>query len=726
MGGAKFEEVAAVALSMAETLLPRWIGGKRMGHEWVGETKANGGPGNSWCINLTTGHWIHGAGNEKGLDMISMYAAYNHLKQTAARVEVENQCGLSNGHSQTVLEHVKKPPEAPPEAIPDDPPEPRDHPKYGAPSATHKYGYAFWQLRYDFIDEAGKPGKLFQPLTWRGHWAVKAYPEPRPLYRLAELRKYPDLPVLIVEGEKCADLAAVTLGAMLPITWSNGSNAVKKSDWSPMEGRDVLIWPDADEAGAKAAATVAERCIAAGAARVRVLDVSDQVKQGWDIADAIEAGWASKAIVEWAKGRTRVIYPREVTEPPAHIESGEQSESTLVNWHSLGLDLSEGGTPFATIANASTIMQMHPALRGKIWFDSFRDKIYTTIGGGMPRQWTDVDEVNLTVFIQQSMRLPKFELGLVTIAAAHAARCIARNSLTDFLDSLTWDGIPRLETWLADTLGCENNDYSQAVGANWPISMIARAYVPGCKVDTMPVLEGTQGKSKSTFLEILGDPWYGAVSMAFGDKDFLQAIQGRWLIEIPDMTGFSKREHTHILATITIRSDIYRPSYGRHTVEHPRVTVFAASSENDEYLKDARGRRRYWPLRCTHIDLDALRAQRDQIFAEARDRYRDGVSWWEVPDSANEEQLERVTGDLWTERVMTYVDNIWNDPTPSARIVAITSTRILSDAIELPVYKQTDSEKQRIARIMRENGWTQVRDQYGRRWKKRAREERPT
>jgi predicted P-loop ATPase len=110
--------------------------------------------------------------------------------------------------------------------------------------------------------------------------------------------------------------------------------------------------------------------------------------------------------------------------------------------------------------------------------------------------------------------------------------------------------------------------------------------------------------------------------------------------------------------------------------------------------------------------LDALRAQRDQIFAEARDRYRNGAKWYVMPDSTDEEQSERAAPDLWTDRVIDYCTDL------AGQRIAVTSSRILSDAIELPLAKQTDAEKRRIARIMRENGWVQRRDQYGRKWKK--------
>lgn len=724
----EFKEVAAAALAMAHVLLPEWIGGKRVGHEWQGEATANGGLGNSWAVNLNTGNWLHGAGEERGLDMVSLYAALNHIDQLPAMKEVAAMVGVTDRPSAPVLAR-EKPAVEPPEPIPGDAPPVPNHYIHGAPSAVYAYGSAFRVARYDTPD-----GKQFSPFIWRqGKWIAKGYPDPRPMFGLEVLAARPEAPVMVVEGEKCAQVAALTMRRYAVVTWSGGALAVKKTEWRPLQGRDVIIWPDADDAGKKAAASLAE-LLHGIAAKVRVIQPNGQA-DGWDIADAVGEGWDAKKIAAWAGEHIRVVADKLVAQTPAAAgnvtgEASRLTEASLpataepatsalttaagyCSWTDLGLDTNEGGLPHPTIANGSLIVQAHPAIRGKIWYDTFRDHVYTTVDGA-ERQWNDADDMNITVFVQQQLKLNKFNAMMMASAVGHAARLFQRNSLTDWLDSLVWDEIPRLENWLSDCLGVEKTEYSMAVANNWPVSMVARAYVPGCQVDTMPVLEGTQGRGKSKFLEILGGQWYKALSMAFGDKDFLQAIQGGWLIEIPDMTGFSRREHSAILATISIRRDVYRRSYGRHTEEHPRAAVFAATSETDDYLTDTRGRRRYWPLRCSYVDLDALRAQRDQIFAEAVTRYRAGAAWHVMPAVADAEQLDRAPEDVWTDRVMAYCDNC------AANNIPVTSSRILSDAIEMKLSQQGDSEKRRIARIMRDQGWIQFRDARGRRWKKKG------
>lgn len=128
-------------------------------------------------------------------------------------------------------------------------------------------------------------------------WKSGAAPAPRPLYGLDQLTKHPDRPVLIVEGEKAADAAARLLGKEWTcMSWQGGSGAVSKADWSPLAGRMVFVWPDADEPGQKAALQVAEQCHRAGAASVSIIEPPADVLQGWDLADAEAAGWTAKEV----------------------------------------------------------------------------------------------------------------------------------------------------------------------------------------------------------------------------------------------------------------------------------------------------------------------------------------------------------------------------------------------------------------------------------------------
>jgi predicted P-loop ATPase len=601
-----------------------------------------------------------------------------------------------------------KPQEPKSDPIPVDAPPIPIHPRHGQHSALYRYGTAFYVARYDLPD-----GKEFGPWTWRNNkWANKGYGDGKPLYRAEDLAKHSTAQVLIVEGEKCADVAAIALRIQVVVSWCGGAKAVKGTDWSALYGRDVVIWPDADKAGRDAAADIV-RELGGKASRVRVMNLPEETAEGWDVADAIGQGMEESELTDFMAKHLPSQTP--VPAPEKNMSATSTDESAFVSWSALGLDTNEGGLPHATLANASLILRMHPKFRGHVWYDIFTQKVYQDFKG-IARQWRDEDDEDLTVFIQQSMKLNKFKLELVRQGVRHAARARSINSLTDWLDSLKWNGVEHLDTWLTDTLGVDLDEHTLAVSRKWPISMVARAYQPGCQVDTMPVLEGVTGLSKSSFVNALGSPWYASLPEAFGAKDFLQAIQGRWLIEIPDMTGFSHREHTHILATLSNRTDVYRASYGHHVEEHPRSSVFAATSETEDYLQDIRGRRRYWPLRCKHIDIDVLRGQREQLFAQAVHAYRAGEDWWKMPGKTDQEQRDRALPDIWSDKVLARATEEWDYQQRSNGTKLITSADLLELALDVKPNKQGQIERNRIARIMREGGWIQSRTKDQRHW----------
>jgi putative DNA primase/helicase len=732
--GHDFDGVARAALESAEFLLSQWMGGKRQGHEWVGERTSRGGIGDSWSVNLDTGTWKHFAGTESGADLIALYSELYRVSMNAARLEIIAQMG---GHSEAPVLPMRAPRETidrsrPAEPIPEDAPRLRDHPVHGAATAEYRYGNAFVVTRYDFINEHGEPDKVFVQWTWRaGKWTKQGFGPNRPLYELHTVIANPGVPVLVVEGEKCVHAATPLLPYYAVTTWSGGSQGWRQTDWSALKGREVMIWPDADDPGREAAAGIAA-VVQPLAKRVRVINPNGAAV-GWDVGDAIAEGWDSARVVEFMKAHceAQVEGPKAEPEPgstphselPSPLQRFEiPGKSPLVTLAALELECVKD-VPVPSLANASKILQAHEIFKGHIWFDDFRGATYHTLRGPTPIRWTDAETRALTVNIQQQLKLPKFTSRIVEEGLQHAAECNRRNSLTAWLESLpVWDGTERLEMWLADCAGVEFNEYSSAVAANWLIGMVARAFQPGCKMDNMPVLEGISGLSKTSLLELLGGEWYKPLPMEFGSKDFLQALRGAWLVEIPDMTGFNRVAHSAVLATITIRNDTYRAPYGREPQEYPRTCVFAATSETDDYLSDMRGKRRYWPIRCTDINLDALRLSRDQLFAEALARYRDGARWYEMPtDATREEQSARSEADGWAEPILEKAEEWWIRYQISPVGSAITAKRVLTDAVGMPMSQINEAHCRRVAAILRSNGYERRKDKIGFIWIRRER-----
>ena len=229
-----------------------------------------------------------------------------------------------------------------------------------------------------------------------------------------------------------------------------------------------------------------------------------------------------------------------------------------------------------------------------------------------------------------------------------------------YLESLVWDGTRRLEKWLSTYCFVEDTPYSRAVGRLTLIGAVARVMEPGCKMDTVLILEGLQGWNKSTVWRILAsDEWFTDALPDLHTKDAAQALRGKWLIEFADLDNFRRAELETIKRFLSATFDHYRPSYGRRAASFPRHNIFVGTTNKWTYLLDETGNRRFYPSRVTKpCDIEALARDRDQLWAEAMHDYTSDGKWYlDDPDllrQATAEQDARREDDPWTEPVHFY------------------------------------------------------------------------
>ncbi len=243
----------------------------------------------------------------------------------------------------------------------------------------------------------------------------------------------------------------------------------------------------------------------------------------------------------------------------------------------------------------------------------------------------------------------------------------AQNSyhpVREYLEGLTWDGVPRVDRWLTTYLGVAETEYSRNVGRWWLVSAAARILRPGCRVKTMLILEGPQDLKKSTATEVLGGAWWSDTLKDLGTKDWYIGLRGVWIVELSEMANLSKHDQDKIKAAISSPTDKYRDVFGKLDKKHPRQVVFigTVNPEGGGYLKDSTGGGRFWPVRCTFIDLEQLRRDRDQLWAEAVALFRGGARWWAETQHERElcvaEQDERYRADPLEEHLREWIDAI--------------------------------------------------------------------
>jgi predicted P-loop ATPase len=207
-----------------------------------------------------------------------------------------------------------------------------------------------------------------------------------------------------------------------------------------------------------------------------------------------------------------------------------------------------------------------------------------------------------------------------------------RHPVREYLRELIWDGARRADTLFVDYLGAEDNKYTREVTRKALLGAVARIMAPGCKHDHMLVLVGPQGCRKSTTLAKLGKKWFSDSLYTLTGKDAYEQLQGYWLLELGEMAATRKTELEQIKQFVSKQSDNYRAAYARRTQEHPRQCAFFGSTNDEEFLRDPTGGRRFWPVVVT--DIGRTRAENltdeiiDQVWAEIVIRYSAGEQWY--------------------------------------------------------------------------------------------------
>jgi putative DNA primase/helicase len=379
------------------------------------------------------------------------------------------------------------------------------------------------------------------------------------------------------------------------------------------------------------------------------------------------------------------------------------------------LDLEVKNT-LASIASALTIL---PAWIGVLGWDEFSQRLVFRKsppfqrGANAGPVLQDVDISRIVMWFEEA-KGAIVSKSLVTDAARLVARRNCFHPVRDYLSSVAWDRVSRVDTWLEDYCAVkptspEHQRLIRSVSRRWLVSCVARAMDPGCKVDTMLILEGRQGIGKSSVLRTLaGENFFCDSLIDFGTKDACQTIQGVWIYELSELDAILRMETSKTKAFLSRAVDKFRVPYGRSPESIPRSVVFCGTINHGAYLKDRTGNRRFWLARCEDtLNVEGLRAVRDQLWAEARVLFDEGETWHLSPKEdllMAAEHEERMEEEPWEEKITTWVMKQGDTP--------IAVEHLLEAALGLQASTRNSKVTQRVHHVLDRLGYERARKNF--------------
>jgi predicted P-loop ATPase len=368
-------------------------------------------------------------------------------------------------------------------------------------------------------------------------------------------------------------------------------------------------------------------------------------------------------------------------------------------------DVTKEGRPRPTMRNAMLAMQR---LELHFAHDLFRYR--KTVEGALIQEY----QGNLSDDACSALRhmiIDQFGIDVGKEATRDAAEILAISNafhpIRNYVDGLQWDGSPRLDGWMSTYLGAEQTPLNSAIGRIVLIAAVRRVRSPGVKFDTILVLEGKQGVGKSSAVKILAGPenFSDQNILTLESKAQMELLEGVWIYELCELEGLSRAETSKVKAFASRSADHGRPAYGRFKERRPRQAVFVGTTNDDQYLRDTTGNRRFWPVKVAKIDLDGLNRDRDQLFAEAAHWEEKGESLVlpeELWSAAQIEQEARVEDDPWIDILSKLHPS---DLDQVAGMVRVASSHLLWFTLDLKADRQQQFHLKRLAALMRKLGW---------------------
>lgn len=313
----------------------------------------------------------------------------------------------------------------------------------------------------------------------------------------------------------------------------------------------------------------------------------------------------------------------------------------------------------ATINNVYLAVQRPDICQINIKFDQFRDEImFTYADSDQWQTFTDADYSRLRIGLEKG-GFKQIGRELIRDIVLLVADENPFDSATEWLSRLEWDGVPRIKTFLSDYFNAESSEYTEAVSLYLWTALAGRVLKPGIKADMVPILVGDQGCGKSTGVAALSPSpeYFCEISLAEKDEDLARKMRGRLVGEIGELRGLHTKELESIKAFITRTHENWIPKYREFATQFPRRLVFIGTTNQDEFLSDDTGNRRFLPVRVSKVNVDGIRQNREQLWAEAKKLFSDsGIQFSVAEQLAAREHDQYMIKDVWQETVSKWLN----------------------------------------------------------------------
>jgi len=454
----------------------------------------------------------------------------------------------------------------------------------------------------------------------------------RPLYNLKNIDRAFSGKALIVEGEKCVDEVEKKYGDKLWVTtWSGGGTSLKNTDWAPLANFDqIYFWRDKDQTGDTSLELFKELFND----NFSIVNV-DRFPDKYDVYDFLQVNADIDLVAYLEKNSTL----------HAHLD----------------LRMTQDKKVYAEYNNVLQIFEKTNEWHKKIGFNDLNQAPELRVSNLMCNKgpW---DESHTCAALKWAMAaynfkkdLPVSLLELIISTIAYENRY---NPLTEYLNSLKWDGVDRFAVelkWLVAN-SSEYQEYTYQTVKLWMHGAINRAYNPGCDFQQALIIGGRQGIGKSTFFEkmAMNEAWFSDSKIKIGDAEVYKNIQGKWIIEFGELASMQKATEEDIKNFISSKKDNYRASYAKRNKDYLRRCVFGGTVNKQKYLVDSTGGRRYLPLNLIHIEWKYLNENVLQFWAQIVHEFKNGVVIPEHP-LLKAMQDDKYQGDSWDDLIAQFI-----------------------------------------------------------------------